>query len=219
MSPPSRWRRGARTLGIAGVVVGVLVVRAVVASQGEVERARALMSEGEADAAIVHYRRAARWYVPASPYVREALDALADIAMEGERAGDRERALLAWRSIRASIMATRSFYVPHADRLAQADEHIAELMAAGEPPPIDAGKSQVQLKEEHHTLLRNAGRRPHIGWTVALLIGFFTWVGAAFVFASRAVDAEDHLVPREAWRWGGLVMAGLVLWVVGMALA
>jgi hypothetical protein len=213
------WRRGGYGLGLVGLVLMVLAARALVASHGELQQARALAEAGEVDAAIAHYRRSARWHVPGSPFVREALGALSDVAREAERAGDHERALLAWRSVRAAVMASRSFYVPHADRLAEANEHIAALMAADEPPPVDAGKSQVQLKEEHLALLRSAGQRPLLGWTLVLLVGFLTWVGSAFAFASRALDEEDRLVRREAWRWGGLVAAGLVLWLVGMAFA
>jgi hypothetical protein len=213
------WRRGARIGGFLGVVLAVLAVRALVASHGELGRAHALAEEGEVDASIVHYRRAARWYVPASPHVPEALDALARIGAGAERDGDTERALFAWRSIRGAILSTRSFYLPHRGRLEEADARIAELMASEEPPPIDAGKAREALRAEHLRLLHDARHRPHVGWTLLLLVGFFAWVGGAFAFASRAFDEEDRLIGAQAWRWGGVIAAGLCLWIVGMALA
>lgn len=203
---------------MAGVVVAVLVVRVVVASHDELERAAELQREGEVDAAIVHLRRAARWYAPGNPYVTDALDALASVGREAERQGDRERALFAWRSVRAAILSTRSFYVPHAERLDRADTRIAELMASLDPPPIDAGKSRAELKAEHLTLLRSVDR-PHVGWTLLLLLGFAAWVGGAFTFAARAIDEEDRIVRAQALRWGGVIGLGLVLWLVGMAFA
>jgi hypothetical protein len=219
VSSSSWWRGVARALGVTGVILAVLVVRVLVASHGELQRAHALVADGDdVDAALVHYRRAARWYVPGSPYVREALESLARIGVESEREGDRERALFAWRSVRAAVLATRSFHVPHHEHLALADEHIAELMASEDPPPIDAGKPRSQLRAEHLALLRQAGQRPPVGWTLVLLLGFFLWVGSAFAFATRAIDEEDRWVRREAWRWGGLVVVGLALWFVGMAL-
>lgn len=211
-------RRAGRWLGIAGVGLAVLVVRVVVASHQELGQAESLAGGGDVDAAIVHYRRAARWYAPGNPYATDALEALARVGRAAERAGDRERALFAWRSVRAAIMASRSFYVPHGDRLARANEHIAELMASGEPPPVDAGKSRAELKAEHLALLRGVSR-PRIGWTLLLLVGFFGWVGGAFAFAWRAIDEEDRIVRHEALRWGAVVVVGLVLWLVGMALA
>ncbi|MFW5925525.1 MAG: hypothetical protein ACOC9O_00055 [Myxococcota bacterium] len=214
-----RWvRRAAQWLGMAGVVVAVLLVRVVVASQHELEQAAELQREGDVDAAIVHLRRAARWYAPGNPYVTDALEALATVARQAERQGDRERALFAWRSVRAAILSTRSFYVPHAERLARADTRIAELMASLDPPPIDAGKSRAELKAEHLALLRSVDR-PHVGWTLLLLLGFAAWVGGAFTFAVRAIDEEDRIVRAQALRWGGVIGLGLVLWLVGMTFA
>lgn len=211
-------RRAAQWLGMAGVVVAVLLVRVVVASQHELEQAAELQREGDVDAAIVHLRRAARWYAPGNPYVTDALEALATVARQAERQGDRERALFAWRSVRAAILSTRSFYVPHAERLARADTRIAELMASLDPPPIDAGKSRAELKAEHLALLRSVDR-PHVGWTLLLLLGFAAWVGGAFTFAVRAIDEEDRIVRAQALRWGGVIGLGLVLWLVGMTFA
>ncbi|MFW6051254.1 MAG: hypothetical protein ACODAU_08775 [Myxococcota bacterium] len=219
MAERAKWARGVgRFLGIAGVAIAVLAVRVVVVSHQELERGEALRVEGDTDAAVVHYRRAARWYAPGNPYVVRALDALAQIGAAAERDGDLERALFAWRSVRASILATRSVYQPHEERLALAEERIAELMASADPPPVDAGKGRAELKAEHLAMLKEHPR-PHVGWTLLLLVGFVAWVGGAFAFASRAVDAEDRLIRREALRWAAVVVVGLVLWVAGMALA
>lgn len=214
-----RWaRRGAKILGVAGVILAVLAVRVVTASQGELERADRLREQGDLDAAIVHYRRAARWYAPASPYPPEALTALSEIAAEAEREGDRRLALTAWRAVRAAIMSTRSFYVPYEGRLEEANRHIAELMASLDPPPIDAGKSRAELRDEHLALLRSV-ERPDPAWTLVLLFGFALWVGAAFGFATRAVDEEDRVVRSAALRWGLAVAVGFALFVLGLALA
>lgn len=215
----TRWlKRGAQILAIAGVVTAVLAVRVVTASRSELEEGNRLRARGDVDGAIVHFRRAARWYAPASPFPPEALDALAAIADEAERAGERDRALASHRAIRAAILSTRSFYTPFPDRLDRANRRIAELMSSMDPPPIDAGKSREQLRREHLALLE-ATDRPKLFWTLVLLFGFAAWVSGAFVFVTRAIDEDDRLVAREARRWGTVIVVGFGLFVLGMALA
>jgi hypothetical protein len=211
-------RRLAAALGVIGVALAVLSVRVVLASRDELARAESLHERGRIDAAILHYRRAARWYAPASPYPPRALERLASLAVEAEDEGQRERALSAWRSIRAAIMSTRSFYTPFEGRLESANERIAELMAAGEPPPIDAGKSRATLRREHLALLTQP-RRPRLVFSFAAVVGLAVWVGAAFAFSRRAIDEEDRLRPRQAVRWGIAFLAGFALFAVGLALA
>lgn len=215
----ARWARlGGRVLAVAGVILAVVAVRVVTSSRAEMAEADRLRARGDLDGAVVHYRRAARWYAPGNPYSSAALTELGEIGRDAERRGATEAALAAYRAIRAAIMSTRSFYTPHRDRLEAANERIAELMASLPPPPIDAGKSRAELRAEHLALL-SADDRPSVPWTIVLLLGFFGWVGGAFVFVTRAVDEEDRLVGAEARRWGTVVVVGLGLFVLGMALA
>lgn len=205
---------------IAGVVaffIAVLTARVIVSSRSELLMGGKLLRGGEMDAAIVHYRRAARWYAPANPYSKEALIQLAMLARSAQNEGDVQRALMAWRAIRAAILSARSFYTPHRDRLEEANRQIASLMASLNPPPMDAGKSREQLRREHYALLGEP-RRPRVFWTVVLLVGFGAWVGGAFAFVARALNPEGHLVPREAKRWGAVIAIGFALFVLAMTL-
>jgi len=214
------WMRVAgRAVAVVGVVLAVLAVRVVTASESELQHARVLHDRGDIDAAIVHYRRAARWYAPGNPWGTEALAALETLGDEAERTGESERALAAFRAIRAAIMGSRSFYIPYPDRLERANGRIADLMAAGPTPPIDAGRSRAELRADHLRLLRSAGARPRVLWTVVLLVGFASWVGGAFAFAARAIDDEDRLLGPQARVWGTCVLVGFGLWILGMALA
>lgn len=211
-------RRGARGAAVCGVLLAVLVVRVVTASSQELDEGDRLLEAGDVDAAIVHYRRSARWYAPASPYPVDALARLAELGGAAEEAGETSRALSAYRAIRASIMSTRSFYTPHPEQLEAANDRIATLMASLPPPPIDAGKTPAQLREEHLALLTQ-DRRPDLGWTLVLLFGFFAWVAGAFAFASRAIDEEDRLRKKPALRYGAVVVVGMSMFVIGMLLA
>lgn len=197
----------ARGLAALGVLLAVLAVRVVTGSRAELGRGEALEAEGDPDAAILAYRRAARLYAPGNPYVPAALARLAAIGERAEQEGERERALAAYRSIRGGILAARSFYVPHGATLARADERIAALSSDG------AGDRREAL-----SVLR-APRGPAIGWTLLLLTGWLAWTLGAFAFARRALDEEDRLVPGQARLWGTVIVLGFGLFVIGMALA
>jgi hypothetical protein len=211
-------RLGMRALTIVAVFLFVVTVRVVVASSGELAAGDALLRRGEVDGSIAHYRRAARWYAPLSPYPVRALESLERIARTAEADGDATRALSAWRSIRAAILATRSTYVPHHDRLVTADRRIAALMADGDPPPIEAELTKAARERAYLELLERAPG-PSTFWGVAAIAGFFVWVAAAFAFSHRAIDVEDRLVRAEALRWSAVWALGFAIFCAGLAFA
>lgn len=211
--------RGAlRVFALVALLLAAFAARVVSSAAAELELGEQAQAAGDVEAALVHYRRAARWYAPGSPYHVKALGQLARIGAEAEAVADTERALSAYRAVRSSILAARSFYVPEQARLAAADARIATLMASQPPPPMDAGKSREQLRAEHLTLLQ-LDSDPNLFWTLVLLLGFVSWVGGAFVLSVRGIDDEDRWVWREARLWGAVVVGGFGLFVLGLALA
>jgi hypothetical protein len=216
--PASATRTLLRFAAFGGIVLALLAVRVVSSSRDELRRAERFFAENDVDAAIVHYRRAARWYAPGSPFHVVALNRLASIGRRAEQQGDIELALTAYRAIRSAIMSARSFYTPETGRLGAANRRIADLMVSLPPPAIDAGKSREQLRKAHLALLE-ANRAPDTLWTVVLLIGFIGWIGGAFIFTARAVDEENRLIPGAAARWGTVILICLGLFILGMAFA
>lgn len=210
-------RQVARGLAVVGVLLAVVAVRVVVSSRAELARGQALQAQ-DPDAAIVHYRRAVRWYAPLSPYPVTALSRLERIAAAAERDGEVDRALSAYRAMRGGILSTRSFYTPTPAVLARANEHIARLMSRQPAPPIDAGKSPETLYREHLALLRGT-HRPKLPFALLALLGLGLWISGAFAFATRAIDEEDRLVRPQALRWGGLVLLGFALFALGLRFA
>jgi hypothetical protein len=215
---PASIRISLRWLALVGFVLFVIVMRVVTSARSELIEADAAAQRGAVDEAIVHYRRAARWYAPGSPYHVRALQRLAELGRDAEHKGDSEGALMAYRSLRGAILATRSFYVPEPARLEAADRRIASLMSELPPPGMDAGKSREQLRREHLALLEVIPG-PKIAWTFVLLFGFACWIGAAFAFSVRAIDEHDRWVGVEVRRWGALILAGFGLFGWGMTLA
>ena len=206
-------RLSARLLVAVGVLLAVLAVRIVGASNAELARGDELRARDDVDAAILAYRRAARWYAPGNPSSTDALDRLAAIALAAHEAGDLETSLAAWRALRGAIRSTRSLWVPHPDRLSRAETQIAILMAERAGPTERAetqrrARSQLELPP-----------RPHLIWTVLLLAGWLAWTLGAFAFASWALDEEDRPRGRQAQLWGTVVVLGFGIFVIGMALA
>ena len=218
MSSAALTRTALRAALVIAALFLVVAARVVTGAKAELEIAERHAQEGDLEAAIVHYRRAARWYAPFSPYHVQALGALGRIGAEAEQKPDVELALSAYRAVRSAILSTRSFYVPERERLEAADKRIASLMAGLPPPQMDAGKSREQLEQEHLALLEH-DPDPKLGWTLLLLLGFAAWVGGAFAFTLRAIDSEDRFIRREAVRWGALIVVGFALFVLGMTLA
>jgi hypothetical protein len=216
--PTGRLRTSLRIAALAAIVFAVLVTRVMTSASEELRNADRRLAAGDIDGSIVHYRRAARWYAPGSPFHVQALAKLAALGARAERRGETDRALTAYRAIRSAIMSARSFYTPEPKRLGFADRKIAELMASLPPPPIDAGKSREQLRAEHLALLESS-RGPDILWTWVLLLGFMSWIAGAYAFTIRAIDDQDRLVWSEVRRWGAVIVIGFGLFVLGMTLA
>jgi tetratricopeptide (TPR) repeat protein len=211
-------RLGLRILAAGALLFGTITARVVYSARSELTAARQAADQGDVDAAIAHYRRAARYYAPASPYHVTALEQLERLGAAAEKAGDEARALAAYRAIRGSILAARSFYVPEPERLAAADQHIARLMSEQPAPGVDAGKTRDQLYAEHLALLQ-ASPDPSLFWSFVLLTGFAAFAGAAFAFSVRAIDERDQLIPAAAVRWGAVIVVGFGLFALGLSLA
>jgi hypothetical protein len=216
------WRAGAklgvRVLAVAAVISAVLAVRVLISSHAELTEADRLREAGEVDAAIPRYRRAAAWYVPGNPYREEALARLVGIGQAAEDEGDVERALAAWRGVRAAVMTARSAIGPRDRRLSEADARLAELMSRVPPTSADAELSAAARRARFARELA-ADPRPSPLWSLAVLLGFATWVLSLTVIALRGFDGEDRVRRRVVQAWGGGFILGFGLFVLGLLLA
>jgi hypothetical protein len=189
------------------------------AAQRRAEAARAAgdatRAHDEQALAITRWRRAARWYAPGAPHVARAYARLEGVARAADAAGDRDLALEAWRAVRSSALATRSFYTPYRQELETANARIAKLMAATEDPTLAPGQDEAARTAWHLALLAR-DEAPSVAWSIFAILGFFTWVGGGFWFAWRGVGAEDRLDRRQATVAGVLVAVGLLLWMVSL---
>jgi hypothetical protein len=190
------------------IALALVTVRVVWSSHSEWKAAEAATGEQR----LVHLGRAARLYAPGNPYSRRALDALADAGRaasttEAGRAGS----LVAWQEVRSSILATRSFYTPHPELLAEANGELARLMAASDD------KGAPESRRAWHAARLAQDEAPSVGWSVVAILGLLGWIGAAVLFILYAIDDEDRLRTRRALGFGLGVLLGLALFFVGLA--
>ena len=192
---------------IVGFCLAVVVTRAVWQGRGALDDGDRALEANDTEEAIRGWRRAARWYVPLAPHVSDAYDRLESLAQLAEKRGDLRTALAAWQGVRGSILATRSFYTPHEERLEPANRKIADLMTRLDPtPPVDM--TSEQLAGWHYELLER-DESPSVAWSLLAVLGFLAWIGGGVLFAMRGVSAEDRLVRRPAITAGLVVMVGL----------
>ncbi len=171
-------------LAVVLAVLGALAIRVVASG-------RAALAAGD-------YETAARWYLPFAPHVDEAYAKLRTLA----KSEDPAVSLAAWRSIRSAARATRSFWQPHADDLAEADAQIAKLSAAA---PGGGKLDGDRLAWHKERLARDV--RPSLAAAILAGFGILLWVAGAFVLARRGTFAVGPT---------GVIVLGLALWFVGL---
>ena len=206
------------------VAVGVALAFAVVAARLLIDARRALhageISETRSDRreAIRHYQDAARLYLPASPYVRDALDRLDALAAAAAQSGDGSSVRAALEAERAAILATRWLVVPNGARLPEIERRLARLLAAAEDRLVAPGVSFEDRTAWH---LERLSRRPGpaLAHVLLALAGLVLWVGAAVGFFSKGLDAKLRLRRSQAIIAGVTFAIGLAMFLVGLRLA
>jgi len=199
------------------VLLLVMSLRAVLEARAEAEKASAALAVGDVELAIVRLRASARWDAPFNVYAERSLRRLERLAEQAEQGGEHERALSAYRSVHAAIQATRSFYTPHTDVLARADQRIAALMASEPAASIERSRSESERRADYLALLQAHDPEP-LGVLLAFA-GFVTWVGSAVVFVSWGVDQEGRILRGVARRSVLFLLLGWIAFAVGLRIA
>jgi hypothetical protein len=84
--------------------------------------------------AITGYESAIHMYTPGSGMVKKSIERLWEIGEIFERQNQSDWALLAYRSLRSSLYAVRSFYTPYPEWIERCDRKIAQILAVKEGP-------------------------------------------------------------------------------------
>ena len=177
----------------------------------------AAYTNGEYKAAITHYERTIKWYTPLSPVVQRAVERLWQLGTEAEARGDGSLALEAYQTLRSSLYAVQSFYLPYHSWIAQSAERIAPLLAQTKADKEPEGNHLAQNTARFAIQLqRHVG--PHLGWAVLVELGFLGWLGATVGLIWYIVDEQGHFAPRQGLWWGSLLIIFFALWIIGMRL-
>ncbi|MCZ7582944.1 MAG: hypothetical protein M5R36_06200 [Deltaproteobacteria bacterium] len=145
-----------------------------------------------------------------------AVNGLRDIASTAEEAGDLETALIAWRTIRSGMYASRWLVTPGKDLIETANGHIARLVAVR--AENDAPGSGRQAHDEEMTILtREVG--PKTGWSVLAVIAFFGWIAAVVLSSSARSARPTEFYRRPALLYGLAFVACFALWMLGLSRA
>jgi hypothetical protein len=214
---PRRW---GRWVAVAALALAVVAGRVLHDSWSSLRAGQAAEASGpqHRSAAIRHYLRAARMYVPGSPFVSRSLDHLQMIAQQAGQAGDRQGEREALEAIRSALLGSRSLYTPRADRLLGANARLAVIYASIEDPAVAPGAS-FEEREAWHRQRLDVQPGPAVPATLAALAGMGLWLGAAVVFIRRGLDRTLRLERR--WALGAAIgfVIGLTLFVAGLRLA
>ena len=213
--PALRYALGMFGLGLIFVVI--LYIKVAYNAAQDFALAEESYTHGQYKAAITHYGRTIKWYTPWSNVVRLAVERLWQLGTEAEARGEIALALEAYQTLRSSLYAVQSFYVPYQSWIPKSEAHIAPLLAR-----IKAGAEHNEDKLAQDTarfamqLQRHVG--PHLGWSILVAIGFLGWVGATIGLIWYVMDEEGNLVRRQGLLWGCLIAVFFALWLIGMRL-
>ena len=208
-------------LGVVGLLVAFMVIlyaKVTYNASQDFALAEETYTRGEYKVAITHYERTIKWYAPLSTVVQRAVARLWRIGTEAEASGELTLALEAYQTLRSSLYAVQSFYIPYQSSIPKSEERIALLLAktrAG--AELEEDKLAQDTARFAIQLQRHVG--PHLGWSVLVEVGFLGWVGAAIGLIWYVMDEQGHFAPRQGMLWGSFLAVFFVLWVVSMRFA
>ena len=117
-----------RTILISALLAIVLMASATQYRQWvQYSRGKAAEAANNPIVAIAGYESAIHMYTPGSPLVEQSAQALWRIGQQLEAAKDTERALIAYRALRSSFFASRSFFLPGQEWIRRCNEKIVPL--------------------------------------------------------------------------------------------
>jgi hypothetical protein len=111
------------------ITLGLIWLNTYRRSSEYYKQGEALLAQGKVLEAITSYEISAHAYTPLNPHVRRSMDKLWELGqrLENEKE-DPGYALIAYRSLRSSVFAIRSFYMPYKEWIPRCDERIQALV-------------------------------------------------------------------------------------------
>ncbi|MFH0926734.1 MAG: hypothetical protein V1872_14070 [bacterium] len=166
--------------------------------------------------AIMYYDAAIHWYTPFNKYVARSAERLWETGGILEAQGDNRLAIEAYRAIRSSFYAARSFYTPYPGWIKRCDDKISTMMAREEPTcEEDKHRTFEERKTEHLSFLHK-DYAPDVFWSMFLEFGFIGWITCTILFIFRVFEGEKGFHNQRALFWGSFIILFYGMWIVGM---
>jgi hypothetical protein len=134
-----------QTIGLilltAFIAFGMVWVDVYQRSAKYYKEGEALFAQGKLLEAVTSYETSAHAYTPINSYVNKSMDRLWEIGQRLEKEkDDPDYALIAYRSLRSSVYAIRSFYMPYKEWIPKCDERIQAL--------VEIQKARLQAEKD-----------------------------------------------------------------------
>lgn len=179
------------------VMVLLVVVRVLFGSHKEFQKGEKASLEGRYHRAIVHYERAIRYYLPFNPYVSRSMERIWKITAEARERGEDWLAMDALRSLKGSLLATRSTVAVNSKDILKVEE---EMKVLGDSP---IHKSERVFPSDPL-------------WSFITLFGFFCWSGGMVAFILHGPEKINWRNRRIIMAWFAFIGLGYILWLWGM---
>src|SRR5215510_11639611 len=178
-----------RVVGLLVAFVVILYAKVTYNASQDFALAEEAYTRSEYKVAITHYERTIKWYAPLSTVVQRAVARLWQLGTDAEASGELFLALEAYQTLRSSLYAVQSFYIPYQSWIPKSEERIAPLLAKTKTD-AEAGEDRLAQDTARFAaqLQRHVG--PYLGWSVLVEIGFLGWVGATIGLIWYVVDEE-----------------------------
>ncbi|PON16211.1 hypothetical protein C2W62_19640 [Candidatus Entotheonella serta] len=205
MSRP-RWHHpfvkytGVTAIGIV-MVLSLFFIKVKWESRQEFIRAESARQDGRIREAVEHYERAIMWYTPFSSDVRRSISQLWVIGDQAEANQDTSLALYAYRSLRASLYSTRSFYQPHEDWITKSEARIVKLMAIKKAGP-NAAPTEIEKYRVRYARMHQRNLDPPLIGTLLTELGFLGWIGTTLGLIWYGMSPQGRWLWRPCVLWG-----------------
>lgn len=194
------------------MVIGKVYYRSMV----EFNSGNAAFNKKDLNEAITHFQRSIHWYTPLNKYVANSAQKLWQIGEIAEARSNIKLALLAYRSLRSSFYAVRSFYTPYKEWINKCDEKISTLVASQETPFESEKKKGFEQRKAEALKILKTNNAPHVGWAIFLEIGFVGWITCTILFILKVFTGEKGFEGKKALFWGPFIILFYAMWIIGM---
>src|SRR5947208_2443816 len=156
--PYAVWWSVLRAVSLVIIFVALLYAKTAYNSHQDFALGEDAYVHGEYKRALNHYERTIKWYTPLSTVVQRAVERLWQLGTEAEARGELSLALEAYQTLRSSLYAVQSFYIPYQSWIPKSEERIAPLLAK-----TKAGEEQGEDKLAQDTARFAMQLQRHVG--------------------------------------------------------